>query len=176
MVEANTRFTRFAQLALASALALVPLVTMAQGRHSGSMGPMEREFRPEMRPEIHREMVRPMAVQPAPRSYQRFERPNELEVRPRTFDRDQYHHDFRAWRTFSVGPYHPREQWQNRHWHSGETLPVVFWTDDYYLTDYWLFGLEVPPVGYEWVRYGSDALLVNLTDGEILQSVYDVFN
>jgi Ni/Co efflux regulator RcnB len=43
------------------------------------------------------------------------------------------------------------------------------------LADYWLFALEVPPVGYEWVRSGNDALLVNTSNGEILQVEYSVF-
>jgi Ni/Co efflux regulator RcnB len=43
------------------------------------------------------------------------------------------------------------------------------------LADYWLFALEVPPVGYEWVRYGVDALLINTSNGEILQVEYGVF-
>jgi Ni/Co efflux regulator RcnB len=43
------------------------------------------------------------------------------------------------------------------------------------VADYWLFGLEIPPAGYEWVRVGADALLVNIVDGEILQVEYGVF-
>jgi Nickel/cobalt transporter regulator len=38
-----------------------------------------------------------------------------------------------------------------------------------------LFALEVPPVGYEWVRDGNDAILVNTDSGEILQVEYGVF-
>jgi Ni/Co efflux regulator RcnB len=33
----------------------------------------------------------------------------------------------------------------------------------------------VPPVGYEWVRDGNDAILVNTGSGEILQVEYGVF-
>jgi len=35
--------------------------------------------------------------------------------------------------------------------------------------------LEVPPVGYEWVRDGADAILVNTSTGEIPQMKYGVF-
>ena len=33
----------------------------------------------------------------------------------------------------------------------------------------------VPPVGYEWVRDDTDAILVNITAGQILQVQYGVF-
>jgi Ni/Co efflux regulator RcnB len=33
----------------------------------------------------------------------------------------------------------------------------------------------VPPAGYEWVRVGADALLVNTATGEVLQVEYGVF-
>jgi Ni/Co efflux regulator RcnB len=42
-------------------------------------------------------------------------------------------------------------------------------------TDYWLFSLEVPPAGYEWVREDNDAVLVNTSNGEILQVEYGAF-
>ena len=32
-----------------------------------------------------------------------------------------------------------------------------------------------PPYGYVWVRYGDDALLVDVDTGEILRVVYGVF-
>ena len=43
------------------------------------------------------------------------------------------------------------------------------------MLDYWLFGLDVPPYGYEWVRYGPDALLIDLRSGEVIQVVYGRF-
>ena len=54
-------------------------------------------------------------------------------------------------------------------------MPRAFWAPQYLLADYWLFALEVPPAGYEWVRYGADAVLVNTGSGEILQVEYGVF-
>ena len=62
-----------------------------------------------------------------------------------------------------------------RHWAYGQILPRAYWAAAYFIADYWLFGLEVPPVGYEWVRDGADAILVNVTTGEILQAEYGVF-
>ncbi|HKD21615.1 MAG TPA: RcnB family protein, partial [Rhizomicrobium sp.] len=45
----------------------------------------------------------------------------------------------------------------------------------YWLTSWWLFDLAIPPYGFEWVRYGDDALLVNVYTGQILEVEYDVF-
>jgi Ni/Co efflux regulator RcnB len=36
-------------------------------------------------------------------------------------------------------------------------------------------GLIDPPYGYVWVRYGPDALLVNVENGLILSVMYGVF-
>ena len=51
----------------------------------------------------------------------------------------------------------------------------VYWTSQYILSDYWLFGLEVPPPGFEWIRDDDDALLVDTSNGEIVQVEYGVF-
>lgn len=60
-------------------------------------------------------------------------------------------------------------------WHYGQFLPRPYWIGDYILNDFWLFGLDMPPMGYEWVRYGPDALLINTGNGEIVQAVYGRF-
>ena len=48
------------------------------------------------------------------------------------------------------------------------TLPRAYFASSYLIADYWLFALEVPPAGYEWVRDDGDALLVSIDTGEIL--------
>jgi Ni/Co efflux regulator RcnB len=63
----------------------------------------------------------------------------------------------------------------SRHWAYGQILPRAYWAPQYHLADYWLFGLEVPPPGCEWVRDDDDALLVDVTTGEIMQVEYGVF-
>ncbi len=57
----------------------------------------------------------------------------------------------------------------------GQILPRGYWASQFILADYWLFGLEVPPAGFEWVRDDTDALLVSTDTGEILQVEYGVF-
>jgi Ni/Co efflux regulator RcnB len=90
-------------------------------------------------------------------------------------DRGAYQHNFQAARTFKIGPYHRPAGWAVHHWGYGQILPRVYWAPRYVLADYWLFALEVPPAGYEWVRDNTDALLVNTDTGEILQVEYGVF-
>lgn len=110
-----------------------------------------------------------------PRGYARPARPDGAEVRPQNLDRAYLNHNFKADRPVHIGPYHAPQDWRYQRFHIGQVLPPVYWGNQYRLIDYWLFGLDIPPVGYEWVRYGPDALLVDLTTGEVVQSVYDNF-
>ena len=112
---------------------------------------------------------------PGPSGYQRAAEPKGWNARPNTVERGAYQHNFHAARSFRVGPYHRPAGWRAHQWGFGEILPRAYWASPYILADYWLFALEVPPVGYEWVRDGSDAILVNTDSGEILQVEYGVF-
>lgn len=62
-----------------------------------------------------------------------------------------------------------------RRWEIGAVLPPVFLVQDYWYGDWASLGLDPPPPGYEWVRYGPDLLLVNVTTGEVAETAYDVF-
>ena len=62
-----------------------------------------------------------------------------------------------------------------RKWAVGAVLPAIFLADEYYYNDYAMAGLEVPPPGYRWVRYGSDLLLVNVRTGAVEDVVEDAF-
>jgi Ni/Co efflux regulator RcnB len=134
---------------------------------------------PEHGHETARPAARPAARQgephPGPSRYQRAAAPKGWNARPKTADRGAYQHNYQAARSFKIGPYHRPPGWTSHRWGYGEILPRAYWGAEYLLADYWLFALEVPPVGYEWVRDGSDALLVNTDSGEILQVEYGVF-
>jgi Ni/Co efflux regulator RcnB len=110
-----------------------------------------------------------------PRGYQRVTEPHGWDQRPATVDRGAYQHNFQAARAYHAGPWRGPRGWRPHHWVFGEFLPRAYWGPQFILGDYWLFSLEVPPVGYEWVRDGNDALLVSTTTGEILQVEYGVF-
>jgi Ni/Co efflux regulator RcnB len=112
---------------------------------------------------------------PGPHGYARVTEPHGWDARPKTFDRAAYQHNFHAARVFHVGPYHRPRGWVAQRWVHGQILPRVYFAPEYVLSDYWLFALEVPPVGFEWVRDDEDALLVNIQSGEILQVEYGVF-
>lgn len=111
-----------------------------------------------------------------PSGYQRVSPPQGWNNRPNTVDRGAYQHNYQAARSYSVGPYHPPRGWAPRQWSYGQILPRAFWAQQYILGDYWLFALEVPPAGCEWVRCGNDALLVDIATGSIVQVEYGVFS
>jgi Ni/Co efflux regulator RcnB len=112
---------------------------------------------------------------PGPKGYERPAEPRGWNSRPATVDRGAYQHNFQAARSFKIGPYHRPPGWREHRWGFGETLPRAYWGPQFILADYWVFALEVPPSGYEWVRDGNDAILVNTDSGEILQVEYGVF-
>jgi Ni/Co efflux regulator RcnB len=62
-----------------------------------------------------------------------------------------------------------------RRWAAGQSLPLLFMSSAYYFTNYSVLGLDPPPYGYQWIRYGPDVMLVNNRNGEILDVVYGVF-
>jgi len=156
---------------------VVPLATaVSQERdHAEAARPEARpEARQESRPE-GRPPARAVEPHPGPTHYERVPEPKGWNARPATVDRGAYQHNFQAARAYHIGPYRRPPGWVARRWGYGEILPRAFWGPNYLIADYWLFALETPPVGYEWVRYGNDALLVSLSNGEVLQAEYGVF-
>lgn len=152
-------------LALAIALSSTAVMAQHPPEHHPAPASMHRPEPPHP-PEAH----------PGPRGYERAPEPKGWNTRPAAgFDRGQYQHNFRAARSFHIGPYHRPAGWLARRWAFGMTLPRAYFAASYLIADYWLFALEVPPAGYEWVRDDTDALLVNIDTGEILQVEYDVF-
>lgn len=95
--------------------------------------------------------------------------------RPRTFDRRVYQRSFQAQHRYRGGFYRKPPGWYYRRWNYGQILPFAFFARDYWLNDYYDYDLMTPPYGYEWVRYGDDALLVDVRTGMILQVEYGVF-
>ena len=163
-------------LALAGALALAAGSAAAQEREQG--GHTEGGARPAMQggPAANARPTMPHGEPHAgPRGYQRPSEPQGWNARPAKVDRGAYQHNFQAARTYRIGPYHRPDGWTEHRWAYGQVLPRAYWGSQYVLADYWLFGLEVPPGGYEWVRDGDDAILVDTSSGEILQVEYGAF-
>ncbi len=161
-------------LAMAAALILAGGLAMAEPPpEHGHEAPRPAAAAP--RPDAHPAEAHPVEAHPGPKGYQRVQEPQGWNARPAAVDRGAYQHNFQAARSFKIGPYHKPAGWAEHHWAYGQTLPRAYWDSEYVLADYWLFALEVPPAGFEWVRDGSDALLVNTSNGEILQVEYGVF-
>ena len=57
----------------------------------------------------------------------------------------------------------------------GRRLPDAFFVPRYYILDYETYGVEVPPAGFQWIRYGPDLLLVDLSSGQVINVVNGVF-
>jgi Ni/Co efflux regulator RcnB len=102
-------------------------------------------------------------------------RPSNANSRPRNFDRGSYQRNANASARFHYGSYNAPRGYHYQRWTYGEYLPSTYWARDYWLASWWMFDLAIPPYGYEWVRYGDDALLVNVDTGQILQVDYGVF-
>ena len=139
----------------------------------------DRDHAAAARPEAHGPAHAPARAPEAhagPKGYDRVTEPKGWNTRPATVNRGAYQHNYQAARGYKIGPYHRPAGWVSHHWGYGEILPRAYWSSQYLLADYWLFSLEVPPAGYEWVRDGNDALLVNADSGEILQVEYGVFS
>jgi hypothetical protein len=64
--------------------------------------------------------------------------------------------------------------WGYRRWVIGAALPAIFLTAAYFYTDWAAIGLEPPPPGYQWVRYGPDLLLVDVNTGMVADAAYGV--
>jgi len=159
-------------VALASRLTFVMALALAASvpawaQHAEHGGDQHKEHggRPEAHGESH----------PGPRGYERVTEPHGWNTRPATADHQVYEHNYQAARVYHIGVYHRPHGWVPHRWVYGEILPRFYWAAPYILADYWLFGLEVPPLGFEWVRDDTDAILVEVGTGRILQVEYGVF-
>jgi Ni/Co efflux regulator RcnB len=128
------------------------------------------------RPGAGRPPPRNAEPHPGPTGYHRVAEPQGWNARPASVNRSAYNHNYKAARSFSIGPYHRPAGWAAHRWAYGQILPRAYWAPSYVLADYWLFALEVPPAGCEWVRDDDDAILVDTSTGQIVQAEYGVFS
>lgn len=102
--------------------------------------------------------------------------PNEVVVRRPAERRPHEFWHRGVWTVRVHGPaFRYPHGWYARRWTVGAILPALFLTSDYYYDGYGAVGLQAPPPGYRWVRYGDDLLLVNLRTGAVEDVVEDVF-
>jgi hypothetical protein len=87
----------------------------------------------------------------------------------------QYRRNYNSPRRFNVGVYRWRDGYSYRRYGYGQRLPQHFFLRNFWLTNFFAYGLFAPPEGYVWVRYGPDALLIDEYTGEIVQVRYNMF-
>jgi Ni/Co efflux regulator RcnB len=51
----------------------------------------------------------------------------------------------------------------------------MFLTSTYYFNSWATLGIQPPPPGYRWVRFGPDLLLVQIGTGYVAYVVHNVF-
>ena len=74
-----------------------------------------------------------------------------------------------------IAPFVYPPGWAYRQWAVGAVLPPLFLVRDYWYADWAALGLAPPAPGFQWVRYGPDLLLVNVTTGQVVDVAYGVF-
>lgn len=77
---------------------------------------------------------------------------------------------------FHAGDYRAPPGYTYRRYNVGERLEPAFFARDYWLSDYATYQLVAPPDGYTWVRFGSDAILIDEDTGEVIQVQYGIFD
>jgi hypothetical protein len=86
-----------------------------------------------------------------------------------------------SWHGHEFHQFHPQREfvyppgWAYRQWTVGAILPPIFLVPDYYFTDWVDLGLPPPPPGAQYVRYGPDLLLVDVSNGQVIDVIPGVF-
>ncbi|MGC1302101.1 MAG: RcnB family protein, partial [Caulobacteraceae bacterium] len=81
----------------------------------------------------------------------------------------------RSFSRFRTSPFNYPSGWGYRRWAVGSYLPALFLSSSYFIDDFAGYNLGPPAPGCRWVRYGPDALLVNVYNGAVVDVAYGVF-
>lgn len=117
----------------------------------------------------------PVKSYKGPSNYRPGTRPRNLDRPRREVAPNTYRCNYRVEKRYRTKPHVRPNGWYSHRWIYGDILPTIFWPRSYWITDFWLYGLPIPPRGYVRVRYGEDALLVQISTGVILQVIYGVY-
>ncbi|THD63685.1 RcnB family protein [Phenylobacterium sp.] len=80
-----------------------------------------------------------------------------------------------AQQRFRAAPYRAPYGYFVRSWAFGDFLPQGWYGQSYWLNDFGDYGLPYPPPGFEWVRVGGDAIMVDQYSGRVVQVVRGIF-
>jgi hypothetical protein len=176
----------FRALAIAAVFALVlPALAAAQGHEEGHPGAAKRAGPPHggpAGPPHARPAVVPHGPVPGPRVGPHIgpvvgPHPGPIGPHPVAgggpHPQFGYHGHF--FNPVHVSPFIYPPGWAYRRWAVGAVLPPLFLAPAYYYTDWATLGLEPPPPGAQWLRYGPDLLLVDVSTGNVIEVVPDVF-
>lgn len=87
----------------------------------------------------------------------------------------RYPQVYRSQQRYRYGFYRPPIGFYAHSWGFGEYLPRGWYGSDYLVNDWWSYELPYPPPGYDWVRVGGDALLIDSYSGRVVQVVRNIF-
>ena len=81
-----------------------------------------------------------------------------------------------ATRRYEAGTFEAPAGYTYTRYSVGERVPhVLITTPNLVLGDYSTYRLDEPPQGLKWIRVGNDALLIDRSTGEVIQTDYDLF-
>ncbi|MDB5499837.1 MAG: hypothetical protein JWP28_3868, partial [Phenylobacterium sp.] len=95
--------------------------------------------------------------------------------RGQRWERGRYPPVYWSQQRYRLGAYRAPYGYYSRAWAFGDFLPRGWYAEDYWLDDFGDYGLPYPPPGFEWVRVGGDALLIDRYSGRIVQVVRGIF-
>jgi Ni/Co efflux regulator RcnB len=90
---------------------------------------------------------------------------------PRFFPHTLYREHRRHWR----GEWRAPPGFYYRQWRYGDRLPWGWFDQSFWIMDFYDYDLPAPPYGYEWIRVGPDAVLVDLNSGMVVETMYGAF-
>ena len=91
------------------------------------------------------------------------------------WERGRYPPIYWSQQRYRLGAYRAPYGYYSRAWGFGDFLPRGWYAEDYWLNDFFDYGLPYPPPGFEWVRVGGDALMIDRYTGRIVQVVRGIF-
>ena len=102
-------------------------------------------------------------------------RSKRLLARGEHWERGRFPSVFWSQHRFHLGAYRAPYGYYARAWGFGDFLPRGWFGEDYWIGDFLDYDLPYPPPGYEWVRVGGDAIMVDRFTGRIVQVVRGIF-
>ena len=91
------------------------------------------------------------------------------------FDQWRYSRDWRPSQRYRGPIYRQPFGFYFYNWSYNDYLPWGWYSPQYWIEDWWRYGLPMPPIGCEWVLVGRDVYLVDIFSGRILHVVRNLF-